>query len=100
MEQLELWRFLTGFALGALLSGVPSLWAITKRPTFGEVQALIEGNAGVKLIAARLDTQDKILEKLDRHFGRLEEKVDEIHLDVEVQRRQRTRPKPPTDVPS
>lgn len=85
----DFWKNVALLAIGALCSSAVSIWSITKRPTFTQVEAMITKEHAS--ISARFDRQDKLLEKLDRHLEETREKVGTILIDIEAQRQVRAR---------
>lgn len=89
MNDGESWKSLALFLAGAISAIVPSLWSMTRRPTFNQVEAMIAKD--LRIIEERFDRQDAQLSKVDRHVDEIKEKVQTILIDVEAQRQLRAR---------
>ena len=92
----EFWKWCSVMLAGIVLSETSMLWAGRGKPSFTQVKAMIAEHAENscfskhrEAIMLRLASQDKILEKLDRHLETVREDVAEIKLDVELHRHAR-----------
>lgn len=89
MNDPEPWKSLAVFLAGALSAVVPSLWGMTRRPTFTQVEAMIAKD--LRVLEDRFDRQDEVIGKVDRHVDVIKEQVQTILIDVEAQRQLRAR---------